>query len=228
MFLFLSLSRVVFVKIADKNKEVIVISSSENSCDLSQTNSFMSTNNLGFSEPNGESTTTSTDGSSFMKMRSRSSLSSSCSGLLRSSNGGNVGSNGSRSRFGHLERLNNNRKQEKCVVLEDSEDPFAFDEDAYEPSKWDLLFGKGKKSRTKKSERMIIDLEEDDCRLPTYMNSQESYSEKHCQVLPINGVDHHCSQESACSRDNDRERNSLLADCLLTSIKVMLGTRVIL
>ncbi|KAH8493550.1 hypothetical protein H0E87_020347 [Populus deltoides] len=66
-------------------------------------------------------------------------------------------------------------------LLDDSQDPYAFDEDDFQPTKWDLLSGKRKISRT-----------------------QNSRKNSYCNVP-------------------DEEHSSLLADCLLTAIKVLMN-----
>ncbi|KAH9748594.1 Wings apart-like protein 1 [Citrus sinensis] len=156
-----------------------------------------------------------------------SSFSSSYSESLRSSMSGTpLTANGSRSNFCHLER-SNSRKDEKCGLLEDSEDPYAFDEDAFEPSKWDLLSGKQKKSRTKRSGVKYRDVE-DGCQYEMIMSQQESNNGENCQRQLNNRENHqvsssgeyHFSHESSCAHADDSENSTLFADCLLTAVKV--------
>lgn len=163
----------------------------------------------------------------FLKMRSHSSLSSSCSGILRNSHGGtSLSGNGSRSNFCVVER-SNNRKDDKFGFLEDSEDPYAFDEDAFEPSKWDLLSGKQKKSGAKRNAAMHRDLE-DGYQYEMIMSQQESITAENCRQQSNNGEKHqqsssgeyHFSHGSSCSHADDKEKYTLLADCLLTAVKV--------
>ncbi|KAH9796881.1 Wings apart-like protein 1 [Citrus sinensis] len=155
-----------------------------------------------------------------------SSFSSSYSESLRSSMSGTpLTANGSRSNFCHLER-SNSRKDEKCGLLEDSEDPYAFDEDAFEPSKWDLLSGKQKKSRTKRSGVKYRDVE-DGCQYEMIMSQQESNNGENCQRQLNNRENHqvsssgeyHFSHESSCAHADDSENSTLFADCLLTAVK---------
>lgn len=159
-----------------------------------------------------------------------SSFSSSYSESLRSSMSGTpLTANGSRSNFCHLER-SNSRKDEKCGLLEDSEDPYAFDEDAFEPSKWDLLSGKQKKSRTKRSGVKYRDVE-DGCQYEMIMSQQESNNGENCQRQLNNRENHqvsssgeyHFSHESSCAHADDSENSTLFADCLLTAVKVLMN-----
>lgn len=149
---------------------------------------------------------------------------------LRSSMSGTpLTANGSRSNFGHLER-SNSRKDEKCGLLEDSEDPYAFDEDAFEPSKWDLLSGKQKTSRTKRSGVKYRDAE-DGCQYEMIMSQQESNNGENCQRQLNNRENHqvsssgeyHFSHESSCAHADDSENSTLFADCLLTAVKVLMN-----
>lgn len=159
-----------------------------------------------------------------------SSFSSSYSESLRSSMSGTpLTANGSRSNFCHLER-SNSRKDEKCGLLEDSEDPYAFDEDAFEPSKWDLLSGKQKKSRTKRSGVKYRDVE-DGCQYEMIMSQQESNNGENCQRQLNNRENHqvsssgeyHFSHESSCAHADDSENSTIFADCLLTAVKVLMN-----
>ncbi|KAL5839596.1 hypothetical protein ACOSQ4_012204 [Xanthoceras sorbifolium] len=222
-----------------RSNEVIVISSSETcssiglassdkSFNASQHSSWLSFDQLGRSESNVETTTTSDN--CLLKMRSCSSLSGSCSGTLRSFSGGTpLSSNGSRTKSGLVE-IPNSRKDDKYEFLEDGEDPYAFDEDAFELSKWDLLSGKQKKSQTKKR-RVINRGLKDGGQYQTLMSQEESSNGENCKQLSSNGGNHqrssngerHCSPESSCSHAIDKEKSTLLADCLLTAVKVLMN-----
>lgn len=159
--------------------------------------------------------------------KNTSSFSSSYSDTLRSSMSGTpLTGNGSRSNFCLLQR-SNSRKDEKYGLLEDSEDPYAFDEDAFEPSKWDLLSGKQKNSRTKRSEVKYRDVE-DGCQYEMITSQQESNNRENCQRQLNNGENHqlstnaeyHFSHDSSCAHADDTESSNLFADCLLTAVKV--------
>ncbi|XP_073226113.1 wings apart-like protein 2 isoform X1 [Cicer arietinum] len=93
------------------------------------------------------------------------------------------------------------------VTLEDSQDPFAFDEDDIVPSKWDLLSGKQKTSRSKKHKVANREFQSG-CQSQTNMSQQES-----------SDGDINCSS-SDISYEED---SSLLTDCLLTAVKVLMN-----
>ncbi|KAI9197577.1 hypothetical protein LWI28_000928 [Acer negundo] len=224
------------------NNEIIVISSSENcsstglassqkSFNASQNSSQLSFGQLGHSESHSETTTTSMNDNCLLKMRSRSSLSGSCSGTLRGFSGGtSLSSNGARGKFG-IGEIPNSRKGDKYELLEDSEDPFAFDEDAFELSKWDLLSRKEKKSQTKKSRVVNRGLEHGSQYQIMIMSQEDSSNGENCQQLSSDGGihqrssngEHHCSQGSSNSSAVDKEKSTLLSDCLLTAVKVLMN-----
>ncbi|KAK4421246.1 hypothetical protein Salat_2075100 [Sesamum alatum] len=108
-----------------------------------------------------------------LKLRVESSQAGSCSGTSWNSNMAHISNDYSEMEFGTGKRplLCTNTK-----MKEDTGDPFAFDEDDFEPSKWDLLSGNGKKS---------------------------------------------LSQDSSAKIDEDS--SNLLADCLLTAVKVLMN-----
>lgn len=94
-------------------------------------------------------------------------------------------------------------------AMENSQDPFAFDEDDCEPSKWDLLSGRGKKSASQNSRAT-----NNGCQ-----NGNHS-------VLPLSqqestNLETHHSHETSCSTIVDDEKSGLLGDCLLTAVKVV-------
>ncbi|KAJ0018278.1 hypothetical protein Pint_10634 [Pistacia integerrima] len=221
-------NEVIFIS-SSKSFSSTELISSEKSFRVSQNSRWLSTDRLGHSESNSETTTTLMNDSCILKMRSRSSLSTSCSGTPRSSDSGPLSGNGSRTKFGPAERPNS-RKDDKCGPFEDSEDPFAFDADDFEPSKWDLLSGKHKKPQTKKSGVMCRDLE-DECQYEMMMSQPESRNGENHQLRSGNGLNHQplsnggnlFSQESSCSLVDDKENSDLLADCLLTAVKVLMN-----
>lgn len=147
-----------------------------------------------------------TDAYSF-KMRVNSSTGGLCSGTSRGSNSGILATDsGSSKQFGLGKR--SNFTEDAKLELEDGEDPFAFDEDEFEPSKWDLLSGKQKTSRTRKSGGSYRELE--DGRQARILISQQELS---------NGDNNH-PHELSCPSAVDEVGSSLLADCLLTAVKV--------
>ena len=91
------------------------------------------------------------------------------------------------------------------VILDDSQDPFAFDEDDIEPSKWDILSGKQKISHSKKKYEAPNREFEDGCHSQTRVSQQE-----------LNDGDINCSSSVV----GDEEGSSFLSDCLLTAVKV--------
>lgn len=95
----------------------------------------------------------------------------------------------------------------KIDLSQESQDPFAFDEDDFKPSKWDLLSGKKKISLSQQNEAAYREL---DNTLQLIM-SQEASS---------NG-ENHLAHETSYSGAVGREGSGLLADCLLTAVKVI-------
>ena len=89
-------------------------------------------------------------------------------------------------------------------ISDDSQDPFAFDEDDIAPSKWKLVSGKQRKSCSKKYEVTSREFE-DGCLSQTNVSRRE-----------LNNVDVNYSS----SYIGDGEGCRLLTDCLLTAVKV--------
>ncbi|XVF40534.1 hypothetical protein PTKIN_Ptkin01aG0121300 [Pterospermum kingtungense] len=210
--------------------DVISISSSEKSSNIewssgksfstSQNDPGPSTRWLGRSVSSFQTATTSTNDSCLLRMRIDSSLSSSCSGKLGSSyHGIPITSNGSRT----LCEQPNGTKAGEWEPLEDSQDPFAFDEDDFVPSKWDLLSGKTKISQTKKREKLgLRNREIQDEHQYRYIMSQEESSNGESQREFINEEYHHSIVASG-SQSAEEEYSSLLSDCLLTAVKVLMN-----
>ncbi|KAF7803487.1 Wings apart-like protein-like isoform A [Senna tora] len=136
-----------------------------------------------------------------LEMRVNSSTYGSCSGASRSSDcKPSMTYNSSRKNVRFTEGT-------AVQVLDDSQDPFAFDEDDFQPSKWDLMSGKQKRSQSKKCE--VSNREFDDlCQSQTIVSQLES-----------NNGDVSCSSSGI----SDEEVSSLLADCLLTGVKVLMN-----
>lgn len=161
--------------------------------------------------------TTSSNGSSLLKIKFSSSASSSRGGLLKSSaSGTNSTSNGLKSNFcyGKRDIVTDDALFES---LEHSQDPFAFDEDEFEPSKWELLSGK-KHSKSKNS-RLRIRNAEDVCQLQ--LKSLEDLDKGERPHQESSSCDNNCSQEASTSGAIDEENRSFLTDCLLTAVKVL-------
>ncbi|XP_022720491.1 uncharacterized protein LOC111278193 isoform X2 [Durio zibethinus] len=142
----------------------------------------------------------------------------SCSGKLGSSYDGNpVTSNGS----GTLCERPDGMKDDKWQLLEESQDPYAFDEDDFVPSKWDLLSGKKKISQTKKHGLRNREIR-DEHQYQTSMSQQESRNGEIFQTEFINEEYHHSNATSG-SQSAEEEYSSLLSDCLLAAVKVLMN-----
>ncbi|XVE88009.1 hypothetical protein DITRI_Ditri19aG0034200 [Diplodiscus trichospermus] len=213
---------------ADRH-DIISISLSEKSSGMewsgknvntSQNDPGPSTPWLGRSVSSFQTATTSTNDNCLVKMRIHSSSSSSWSGRLGSYDGIPVTSNGS----GTLHERPDGTKDGKWQHLEESQGPFAFDEDDFVPSKWDLLSGNKKKSRTKKHEKLgprnreIQDVLQ--CQLT--VSQQESSNGEIPQTESIN-EDYHHSNATSGSESAEEEYSSLLSDCLLAAVKVLMN-----
>ncbi|KAK6124404.1 hypothetical protein DH2020_041824 [Rehmannia glutinosa] len=143
------------------------LTASQRSLSMSQCNQSLISGQPGFIKPSLEFTQVSAD-PLLLKTRVESSTSVSCSGSSGNSNSIiHISSNDSES------EVDFGKKQLICANtgVEDSQDPFAFDEDDLEPSKWDLLSGR----------------------------------------------------VASCSSPGDEEKSNLLADCLLTAVKVLMN-----
>ncbi|CAN1231926.1 Wings apart-like protein 1 [Linum grandiflorum] len=195
------------------SNEVICISSSESDCYITEV--IQSERSSGTRLKSAaqqalsvsrEATTTAMEDNSLLKMRVRSSLFSSSSQTSRSCNGTvSATSNGSRTNY-DLVDLDDS--------LSDSEDPFAFDDDGDDlvPSKWDVLSGKRKVSRTSAVIKPAKELQRD----PYVIELQgESSNSAKCEDEQL---------ESSGKDSNlivpDEECSTLLSECLLTSVKV--------
>lgn len=95
-------------------------------------------------------------------------------------------------------------------LLEESQDPFAFD-DVDEPTKWDKLFREKKAPQTRKRR---IKYREESALQSQLMSSQEESS----------NVENHHSCEISNSTSTSEEYSNLVADCLLTAVKVAVGS----
>ncbi|KAL2932003.1 Wings apart-like protein-like protein [Bienertia sinuspersici] len=110
--------------------------------------------------------------------------------------------------------------------LEDSQDPFAFDEDDYATSKWETQLGRRKGQRKQKRKSAFRDAEKE-C-LSLLMPSQEDcpsqsmFSQEEPSNAEHNEGDHN-SSDTSCTTAIDEENSSLVADCLLTAIKVLMN-----
>lgn len=153
------------------------------------------------------STTTAVD--PWLKMRIDSSTSGSCSGTSGNTDGRTTLSNRGSGKIA----ISNDYKSfddTKCGLADDSQDPFAFDEDDFEPSKWDLLSGGHKMSRPQNTRAQISD-QKNGCQSLLLMGQEDMDKE------------HYHSSEASCSSILDEEKSNLLADCLLSAVKALMN-----
>ncbi|XP_004293505.1 PREDICTED: uncharacterized protein LOC101307966 [Fragaria vesca subsp. vesca] len=97
----------------------------------------------------------------------------------------------------------------KVDLSQESQDPFAFDEDDIKPSQWDILSGKKKISQTQINGEAYRG---DGCQLQLIMSQAESSI----------GEDHDMPETSYAGAVS-KEGSSLLADCLLAAVKVLMN-----
>lgn len=177
---------------------------------MNQKHQLVSNEELEYSISTSETTSTSIADAFSLRTRIDSATSDSCSGTPRSLIGGfHAINNGSR---------NNADLGQRCYVtedvklelLEDTQDPFAFDEDEFELSKWDVLSGRHKKYQTQKGRFTCRDLK--DGSQSRMIMSQQGSSNGEIRNL----------QEASCSIAVNDEGSSLLSNCLLTAVKVIL------
>ena len=144
-----------------------------------------------------------------LKARLNSSASGSCSGTSRSSTREihSINNNGFRKNADLSQRFSLSEDVNR-ELLEESEDPFAFDEDDFGPSKWEVLSGKQNLPRTQRNGLRFRELE-DDYQSQMIVSKQESINEEDQNL-----------HEASCSTVVDEEISGLLADCLLTAVKV--------
>ncbi|XP_038689899.1 wings apart-like protein 1 isoform X2 [Tripterygium wilfordii] len=165
-----------------------------------------------------ETATTSMRDSCLIKTGISSSSSGSCHGaVLRISSSEALGtSDGTRINFGHGERSCSS-KDVSCELLEESQDPFAFDEDELEPSKWEVLSGKEKPFQIKRNILKDKDFGYQ------FMTSQETSSELENHQEELSDLEHRLSLENLSSPAANKGNSGLLSDCLLTAIKVLMN-----
>ncbi|GMH19518.1 hypothetical protein Nepgr_021359 [Nepenthes gracilis] len=132
----------------------------------------------------------------------------SCNLTLKSSEGGASINDGNFRNKLNLGKMPYSIADGKFENLEDSQDPFAFDEDEFEPSRWDVLYGKPKVFRKQKISKSL-----EDGGLSKPVLSQEESSNE----------DKNRSSQTSCSSAFDEESSNLLDDCLLTSVKVLMN-----
>lgn len=174
-----------------------------------QSSKFVSATRLECSS--SETTSTSMNDSYSLKTRLKSSASSSCSGASRSLSGSMHAAKNSLRKNLDIAQGVYDLEGAKLEVLDDSQDPFAFDEDDFEPSKWEVLSGKQNIPRSKRIG--LIDREPEYGFQSRTITSHEETS---------NGENNHL-HEASCSTSVDEDGSSLLADCLLTAVKALMN-----
>ncbi|GMI72811.1 Wings apart-like protein 1 [Hibiscus trionum] len=210
---------VICISSSDKSSSM-EWSFSEKSFNTSQNDPGPSTQWLGHHEPIFQTESASMNDSR-LKMRTHSSLGSTCSGKLGSSYDElPVTSNGS----GALFERHDGSKDDKGHLLEDCQDPFAFDVEEFVPSKWDLLSGRKKTSQAKshrkrgpKNREIQV---EHQCQFT--MSQKQSITEENFQRKSINEEYNH-SNATSSSQYAEEEYSSLLSDCLLAAVKVLMN-----
>ncbi|XP_019095201.1 PREDICTED: uncharacterized protein LOC104755338 isoform X2 [Camelina sativa] len=106
---------------------------------------------------------------------------------------------------------------------EDSEDPFAFDLEDPQPSKWAVVSVKQKHSRAQKKKGCYKQSKDDSF---YQLFSSQDESSNHRLDSQEESSDRDCStslQPSSCTNDIDEECLCLLSDCLLTAVKVLMN-----
>lgn len=190
--------------------------SAEESFDATQSSKLLSTGQLEHPISLSDTTTRTSNGSCSVMMRVNSSKSGSCSETSRSSNG-KLNGEGTMKKFGFGRRIN--IEDSKFDILDENQDPFAFDEDDFVPSKWDTLCGKKKKSRIRRFKPKVRGADEGCRSLPLTSHQESSNEEFHPQVTM--NRDNYSSNGTSSSNSVDEETVNLLSDCLLTAIKVL-------
>uniref|UniRef100_A0A7N0UZH3 Wings apart-like protein C-terminal domain-containing protein n=1 Tax=Kalanchoe fedtschenkoi TaxID=63787 RepID=A0A7N0UZH3_KALFE len=136
-----------------------------------------------------------------LKLRISSSTSGSCSGRTKSSDP-----------MADDDDLGFGKKPAVAVggrsKVEDSDDPFAFDEDDFEPTRWDVLSqNKAKKAQKGKTSRKL----KNEIRSELIMSQQ------------VSSNDVYSRPQSSFSAKFDKEHFSFIADCLLSAVKVLMN-----
>ncbi|GFY91853.1 WAPL (Wings apart-like protein regulation of heterochromatin) protein [Actinidia rufa] len=176
--------------------------SSQKSLSISQNSPWLYNCHSGISKSTSE-TTTASEPAFLLKMRPNFSASGSSSGTPVDNNGSRMKISGGGKRCKVAEDTN-------FELLEASQDPFAFHDDEFEPSKWDLLHGRQQVSETQNSRASYRENEER-CQSQLTLSQQES----------SNWENHH--SDVSCSSAHDEKKSNLLADCLLTAVKVLMN-----
>ncbi|GAB4826931.1 hypothetical protein Ancab_033809 [Ancistrocladus abbreviatus] len=185
--------------------------SSQMGWDIPQRSQQLSSSQFGSLSTSSGTTSRTRSENCWIKMRLNSSSSSSCTMTSSSSICGTQIKNND-----PMMKLNLGKKESSTVDSdfenpEDSQDPFAFDEDELDLSRWDVLSGKEKVFQ-KQKRRVISSNLEYGCLSQPMLSQEESNNEE----------SNHSSQMS-CSSAVDEESSTLLANCLLTAVKVLMN-----
>uniref|UniRef100_A0A803LLD8 Wings apart-like protein C-terminal domain-containing protein n=1 Tax=Chenopodium quinoa TaxID=63459 RepID=A0A803LLD8_CHEQI len=112
------------------------------------------------------------------------------------------------------------------IDLEDSQDPFAFDEEDLAPSKWETLRGRHRGQRKQKRRPSFRNAVEECFSLPMFSQEDSVSQTMLSQEDFCNGeqnVGNRISSDTSCTTAIDEENSGLVADCLLTAIKVLMN-----
>ncbi|KAM7254790.1 hypothetical protein ACFE04_020031 [Oxalis oulophora] len=158
---------------------------------------------------------------------SHSTMSGSRSGIFRSSISGilgksNNGSTKTSSGFDFDDMANSSKESKYDCFVEESQDPFAFDEDDFKPSKWDVLSGKQNDFGAQKSKPKCRRPKKEH-ESPLMMSKLETGMSETCMRESSDDVVAHHTSELPCSSADEEEFSSLLDDCLLTAVKVLMN-----
>lgn len=173
------------------------------------------TDQIGSSTSNLEFANTSASDSWQLKLRIESSKSGSCSGTSEDFSFG-VNKNSSKANFliGDSQRSNGDKRLE---LMEESQDPFAFDDD-FEPSRWDLMSTKQKVPQTQIRRTALFECDDEYQSLLVRSQQESSCQENKPES---SSKENNQSGQTSCSSVADDEMLTLLADCLLTAVKVI-------
>ncbi|KAG2259964.1 hypothetical protein Bca52824_079258 [Brassica carinata] len=105
---------------------------------------------------------------------------------------------------------------------EENEDPFAFDLEDSEPSKWELVSVKQKKSRAQKK-KGYHKQSKDECCYQLHSSQEESSNHRVNSEEESSDKYYISLQVSSSTNDVDEECLCLLSDCLLTAVKVLMN-----
>ncbi|KNA21886.1 hypothetical protein SOVF_038670 isoform B [Spinacia oleracea] len=112
------------------------------------------------------------------------------------------------------------------IDLDDNQDPFAFDEEDLAPSKWETLRGRHR-GPCKQKRRPASRNADNECFSLPMLSLEESLSqpmlnqEDFCNAEQNDGD--RISSDTSCTTAISEENSSLVADCLLTAIKVLMN-----